>query len=205
MTKIWKISLVVLGLLVLPGALVQADTLEDIQKAYLGHDGFTVKFDQDTYQTLVKKKIHFTGMVSYKRGCGVRMDVFTPERQLIIVKGSTLWINLIDQGTSSVQEIPEAFASRNVLSFFAGMNHLSTDYEIEPSGKGLVLHPKKGTGIIHIQVNDKHHITKLELKDATGNISTIHLHGYEFKADPDMDLFDPDIQMNSIDQPSNGS
>ncbi|HHO75493.1 MAG TPA: outer membrane lipoprotein carrier protein LolA [Deltaproteobacteria bacterium] len=166
-----------------------AGTLDEIQRRYMQYNDFIVVFTQDTYQALVDKRIHFTGKVFYKRDVGVRMDVYEPQRQMIILKDQTVLIHLPDENTTTCQELPKEIASQNILGFFSGLNSIDEDYTIEDTQDELILHPKGGTGFISIQTDESDHISRILLKDATGNNSTIVLSDYQFNTGMQEDIF----------------
>jgi len=180
MRKKWKSSLIILAVLFGLSASAFAGSLEDIQKEYMNYHDFVVTFSQDTHQTIVDKKIHFTGSVSYKRDTGVRMDVYTPQRQVIILKGQAVIIHLPEEKTTTRQEIPKEIATQNILGFFSGLTTIEDDYIVEETGDHLMLHPKDGTGFIAIWADSAHHLSRILLKDATGNSSDISLRDYRF-------------------------
>ena len=135
MLRKWKSSIIAgLSVLVLAGTAC-GGSLEDIQNEYLNYQDFTVNFSQDTHQTIVDKNIHFTGSVSFKRDAGVRMDVYSPQRQIIILKDTMVIIHLPDEATTTQQELPKEIASQNILGFFSGLASIEADYDVECSGK----------------------------------------------------------------------
>jgi outer membrane lipoprotein-sorting protein len=79
-----------------------------------------------------------------------------------------------------MQEIPKEFASQNVLAFFAGIASLEGDYKVTAAAGSLKLKPKKGVGDLTIKVDEQNLIKAIELKDATGNVSSIRLKNYRF-------------------------
>ena len=200
MTMKWKRSLLLSIVILFTATLLLADTLLDVQRSYEQHSHFTVEFYQDTYQSIVNKQIHFTGKVSYKRGLGVRMDVYTPQKQIIILKEDAVWIYLPDEGTSSIQEIPKEIATQNILAFFSGIGSLSENYSIQENSDYFTLIPKTGTGSIHVWLDDKNFLKRIQVKDSTGNQSDVHLLQYTFHAKVENDLFDPEQVIKSIDK-----
>ncbi len=196
MLKRWKSSLIIAAVLVGLAVSASAGSLEDIQKEYMNYHDFIVNFSQDTHQTIVDKKIHFTGSVAYKRGTGVRMDVYTPQRQIIILKGQTVIIHLPDEKTTTQQEIPKEIATQNILGFFSGLASIETDYVVEDTGEYLILYPKGGTGFISVWADGEHHLSRILLKDASGNSSDISLSDYRFN----VGILDDVFTLN-VDQP----
>ena len=184
-----KNSLTVLFLILVLTSFANAGTLEEIQSRYKHYNDFVVMFSQDTHQSLVDKRIHFTGKVFYKRDVGVRMDVYKPQRQVIILKDQTVLIHLPDENTTTSQELPKEIASQNILGFFSGLNTIDEDYTIDDTGDELILHPKGGTGFISIQTDESNHLSRILLKDAAGNSSNIQLSDYLFNTGIQEDLF----------------
>lgn len=184
-----KIKILSVALLLCALPLAAASSLKAIQDSYSRHRDFTAEFSQDSYQVMLKKNIHFTGKVFYRKDLGVRMDVYSPQKQRIILKGSTVWVYLPDEGTTSLQEIPKEFASQNVLAFFAGISSLEGDYKVAVEGDKLKLKPKKGVGDLTISVDKANLIRAIQLKDATGNLSEIKLRDYRFDQGLKAELF----------------
>ncbi|MGC9323839.1 MAG: LolA family protein [Desulfomonilia bacterium] len=184
-----KNSLILLVILFVFAVDIHASTLEEIQARYSGYRDFVVSFSQDTVQILANRTVHFTGTLSYKRDMGVRMDVYVPQRQVIILMEETVVIHLPEEGTSTVQEIPKEIAAQNILGFFTGLISLDEVYEVNEAGDALVLTPRNGTGSMSIWTDERNLLRKLIFRDATGNSSEITLDGYAFDTGLSDDLF----------------
>ena len=176
----WTNSLFLFLFVLIAASPLHGESLKNIQRFYMDHRDFTVDFTQDTFQSLVNKEIRFTGTVSYKRDTGVRMDVFAPERQIIILKGQTVVIHLPEEETTTVQALPPEIATQNILGFFSGLESIGEGYQIQESTDALFLYPREGSGHITVWTNDDHSIARILLKDATGNQSDIRLSNYRF-------------------------
>lgn len=184
----WKSSILVVVLLGLPG-LTHAIELGKVQQRYAKLNDFSAVFKQETFQVIANKTVLFNGKVSYKRNSGVRMDVMSPERQILILKGSTVLIVLPEQGTSQVQEIPPEISAQNILGFFAGFASIEEQYAVQETADHLILTPKTGTGSISVWVDTDGLIQRILLKDAMGNTSDIRLSGYRFNMNISDELF----------------
>jgi chaperone LolA len=193
----WKSSIVAAAALLSIAGLAQAIELNRIQQRYSHIEDFVALFSQDTFQVIANKTVHFTGKVSYKRIVGVRMDVFTPQRQLLVLKGQTVLIILPEEGTTQVQEIPKEIAAQNILGFFSGLDSIEDHYTVQKSSETLILKPKEGTGSITVWVDKDNLITRILLKDATGNASDIVLSDYRTNRGLSDDLFRVNSEENS--------
>jgi outer membrane lipoprotein-sorting protein len=197
----WKNSITLLILLLFAASPLYAENLKNIQQFYMNHQDFTVGFTQDTYQSLVDKDVRFIGTVSYKRDAGVRMDVYKPQRQIIILKGQTVVLHIPEEDTTTVQALPPEIASQNILGFFSGLESIGEGYQIQESPDALFLYPREGSGHITVWTNDNHSIKRILLKDATGNQSDIRLSNYQFNTGLSESLFHLEQEQDAVKQP----
>lgn len=178
-----------------------AESLKNIQRFYMDYKDFTVSFSQNTFQSLVNKEVRFTGTVSYRRGVGVRMDVFKPQRQIIILKGQQVVIHIPEEDTTTVQALPPEMANQNILGFFSGLESIGEGYEVQESSDALFLYPREGSGHITVWTDDSHAIKRILLKDATGNQSDIRLSNYRFDTGVPESLFHLEEEGDAVTQP----
>ncbi|HPX18188.1 MAG TPA: outer membrane lipoprotein carrier protein LolA [Deltaproteobacteria bacterium] len=197
----WKNSLIILIFAVCAASPLYAENLKNIQQFYKDYQDFTVNFTQNTFQSLVNKEIRFTGTVSYKRGVGVRMDVFKPQRQIIILKGQEVVIHIPEEDTTTVQALPPEMANQNILGFFSGLESIGDGYEVQESSDALFLYPRQGSGHITVWTDDSHAIKRILLKDATGNQSDIRLSNYRFDTGIPENLFHLEGEEDAVTQP----
>jgi outer membrane lipoprotein-sorting protein len=193
----WKSSFLIVFFILSITAIVQAASLKAIQQRYSHVEEFTSFFSQDTFQVIANKTVHFTGTVSYKKNSGVRMDVLTPQRQILVLKGRNALIILPEEGTSQVQEIPKEIAAQNILGFFTGLGSIEESYSVQETAENIVLKPKKGVGSITVWTDKDNLIKRILLKDATGNASDISLTRYRFNPGLSDKLFKPDTGATS--------
>lgn len=197
----WKNSLIILIFAAFAASPLYAENLKNIQQFYKDYQDFTVNFTQNTFQSLVNKEVRFTGTVSYKRGVGVRMDVFKPQRQIIILKGQEVVIHIPEEDTTTVQALPPEMANQNILGFFSGLESIGDGYEVQESSDALFLYPRQGSGHITVWTDDSHAIKRILLKDATGNQSDIRLSNYRFDTGIPENLFHLEGEEDAVTQP----
>jgi chaperone LolA len=185
----WKSSLLPVVLILTLSGISNAIELTKVQQRFSKVQDFTAMFKQETFQVIANKTVHFDGKVSYKRDAGVRMDVTSPQKQILILKGQTVLVILPEEGTSQVQEIPNEIAAQNILGFFTGLSSIEEHYTVQSADDHLVLMPKTGTGSISVWVNTDNLISRILLKDAMGNTSDITLSSYRFNRGISDELF----------------
>ncbi|HQP30593.1 MAG TPA: outer membrane lipoprotein carrier protein LolA [Deltaproteobacteria bacterium] len=191
MPRKWKSSIILLLAVWLPASELAAVDVHSVQQRYARHKDFQASFTQQSFQVLVNKEITFNGSLYYKRPDRARMDVTSPQRQIITLKGSSVTVTLPDEGTQAIQEVPREIASQNILAFIAGLGSIERDYSVQESSDHLVLTPKNGTGAINIWIDGDNLVRRVALTDAMGNRSDIRLSGYRFDVGLKDDLFNP--------------
>jgi outer membrane lipoprotein-sorting protein len=192
MRRKWKSSIVIVFFIISIANIAVAVNLKSIQHRYSPIEDFTASFSQDTFQVIANKTVHFTGTVSFKRSSGVRMDVLTPQRQILILKGRNALIILPEEGTSQVQEIPKEIAAQNILGFFTGLSSIEEYYSVQETSENIILKPKEGAGSITVWTDKDNLIKRILLKDAMGNASDISLTRYRFNQGLSDTLFKPE-------------
>jgi chaperone LolA len=206
MAKKWKNSLIVSVFILISGTAVFAAGIEDIQKKYSAYRDFDATFNQSTYQVILNKNVDFTGKILFKRPDGVRMDVYKPQKQIIILKGNKLVVALPDEKTMAVQEVPKEIATQNLLAFIAGISSLDKGYKIRKEKDHFVLTPKNGSGEITIWTDEESIIKRVKLVDSAGNRSDIRISDYRFNIGLKDNLFEtPDLNAPSDGRKSSGN
>lgn len=183
-----SLLLTVTALLIFAGH-ASAFTAQDIQKKYSTYKDFEAVFNQKTFQVLLNKEITFQGKIMFKKPGGVRMDVFKPQRQILILKDNKIVVIVPDQKVIAVQEVPKEIATQNFLAFMSGISNLEKDYNISREKDALVLKPKTGSGQIKIWADGNNIINRISLVDSMGNKSDVRLSDYRFNTGPSDELF----------------
>lgn len=189
MARKWKSSLVLFSIVLALATVATAASVDDIQKTYSAFKDFDATFTQDTYQVILNKNVNFTGKIMFKRPDGVRMDVYKPQKQIIVLKDNKLVVMLPDEKKMAVQEVPKEIATQNLLAFVAGISSLDKEYNVKQEKDRIVLTPKKGAGEINIWANGGNIITRVKLVDSMGNKSDISLSDYRFNMGLKDDVF----------------
>ena len=206
------------GLLVLllcPASLfADALLLQRIQTRYQQTGSFTARFVQVDQRTEAEER-RAQGSVRYKRPGRMRWHYESPDEQLLVTDGETLWLYdpLLENVT--IQRI-ERVAPGTVLAFLLGVGDLESDFRPRPqtrklldSRQGVVLElmPRREMANleflqleVHPQTSD---LLALALVDGSGNVRTIRLEGMErnvelaeaefvFEVTPDLEVIRPE-------------
>ncbi len=206
------------GLLVLllcPASLfADALLLQRIQTRYQQTGSFTARFVQVDQRAEAEER-RAQGSVRYKRPGRMRWHYESPDEQLLVTDGETLWLYdpLLENVT--IQRI-ERVAPGTVLAFLLGVGDLESDFRPRPqtrklldSRQGVVLElmPRREMANleflqleVHPQTSD---LLALALVDGSGNVRTIRLEGMErnvelaeaefvFEVTPDLEVIRPE-------------
>ena len=206
------------GLLVLllcPASLfADALLLQRIQTRYQQTGSFTARFVQVDQRAEAEKR-RAQGSMRYKRPGRMRWHYESPDEQLLVTDGETLWLYdpLLENVT--IQRI-ERVAPGTVLAFLLGVGDLESDFRPRPqtrklldSRQGVVLElmPRREMANleflqleVHPQTSD---LLALALVDGSGNVRTIRLEGMErnvelaeaefvFEVTPDLEVIRPE-------------
>ena len=181
----------------------EKDLLQMIQKQYQSIRSFSGRFVQSSHrgdtETGLKKA---EGHVSYKRPGKMRWLYETPEEQLLVTNGLTMWLYdpLLENVT--VQKL-EKITEGTALSFLLGLGNLQADFihrEISKnlliSQNGLIveLEPKKSTAnLAFIQLNvhpETYNLQTIALMDQQDNYRTIQLMNMKYNLEIEDNFFE---------------
>ena len=183
-----KLAPILISVLILVSTEADASLLETLQHRYAHYENFTVEFDQISYYHIMNKHINFKGKLYYKRPDLVRMDVYKPQRQVIIMEGTKVVIYLPEEKNIIVQDVPKELAYQNILAFFAGLASIEKVYDVKEKQGHIFLRPKRGKGSIEVSVHQDL-IKQIDVVDAVGNKSDIVLRNYKFDCGISKKLF----------------
>lgn len=164
--------LLTLGLLLLPLSLAAQQSAEDllqgIQQRYLETSSFTAHFAQRDRRTGSEPR-QAEGVLQYKRG-KMRWQYETPEEQLIVTDGDTLW--LYDPLLENVTIQPlNAVATGTALSFLLGLGDLGQDFQAQEVSQTLFTQER---GLV-VELKPREALANLELMQLEVNSETLEL------------------------------
>jgi outer membrane lipoprotein carrier protein len=166
-------------------ALAESEQIRAIQNRYLATETFTARFVQ-TDRRAGDSLRQATGELRYKRGM-MRWHYDTPEEQLIVTNGQTLW--LYDPLLENVTIQPlEAVADGTALAFLLGIGDLENDFTLRPETQKLFdapqgevvelapFEPMANLDFLQMEVHPKTlELQALAIADLSGNVRLIRL------------------------------
>ena len=179
------------------------DLIEVIQKQYQSIRSFSGRFIQSSHlaDTEIGPKIA-EGLVSYKRPGKMHWLYESPEEQLLVTNGQTIWLYdpLLENVT--VQKL-EKITEGTALSFLLGLGNLQTDFIHKEISKNLLtdqdgliveLEPKKSTAnLSFIQLNvhpETYNLQTIALMDQQDNYRTIRLMNMKYNLEIEDNFFE---------------
>ena len=179
------------------------DLIEVIQKQYQSIRSFSGRFIQSSHiaDTETGPKIA-EGLVSYKRPGKMHWLYESPEEQLLVTNGQTIWLYdpLLENVT--VQKL-EKITEGTALSFLLGLGNLQTDFNHREISKNLLigqdgliveLEPKNSTAnLAFIQLNvhpETYNLQTIALMDQQDNYRTIQLINMKYSLEIEDNFFE---------------
>jgi outer membrane lipoprotein-sorting protein len=106
-----------------------APIVAKLKNAYAGRCCFQANFDQVTVNISMDMKDHFTGMIYVKKPNLIAMEVETPEKQKVIIRGAEYTVFFPAEGNVSEGRIPPDMNMEHFFSFLADMSTLDERFE----------------------------------------------------------------------------
>ena len=107
------------------------EVIKKVQDVYSRHCCFRAAFNQLTVNVSMDLKDRFEGIIQVKKLGMIALDVESPEKQKVVIKGKSYTVYFPQDGTASHGEVPPEM---QMLSTFSGFSRMLTPWtEIFPS------------------------------------------------------------------------
>ncbi len=169
------------------------DVVKKVKEVYSRQCCFRANFNQLTVNVSMDLKDRFEGIIQVKRPGMIALDVESPEKQKVVIKGKSYTVYFPQDGTASHGEIPPEMNVEQFFGFFANIGALDRDFSIAFPAKTqdeaeklifLELTDRKnsgGTYRIMLGVDqDLFTIRRAIIYDALGNYNRFDLTGITF-------------------------
>src|SRR2546428_2609976 len=164
-----------------------ADAIVDsLQKNYEATVDFVADFRQETEVKTLNRNLKASGQVSFKRPGKMLWRYEEPKGQFVLADGKSLDFYQPEQNQIIKSPLKNAFRSDVPLSFLLGIGNLKKDFKStlksgDEKQYTLRLEPKNESGgfseILLGVGKPSFDILWVSVRDATGNLTTIHLSG----------------------------
>lgn len=166
------------------------EVVKKVKEVYSRQCCFRANFNQLTVNVSMDLRDEFEGIIQVKRPGMIALDVESPEKQKVVIKGKAYTVYFPQDGTASHGEIPPEMNVEQFFGFFANIGALDRDFSIafpaktQDEAEKLIFleltdrkHPG-GTYRIMLGV-DKDHFTirRAIIYDALGNYNRFDLTG----------------------------
>jgi outer membrane lipoprotein-sorting protein len=113
-----------------------ADALvKKIQKVYSGRCCFRAHFDQVTVNVAMDMQDKFSGTMFVKKPGMIALEVQSPEKQEVIVRGRHYSVFFPEEGNASTGEIPPEMNVEKFFGFFANIGSMAKNFFITVPSK----------------------------------------------------------------------
>ncbi len=170
-----------------------------IQDVYNPSCCFSASFDQLTVNVAMDMRDRFQGQMYVRKPLDIALDVISPERQKVVMKGRSYIVYFYDDGSQVNGEVPPEINIENFFGFFTNISALDKNFTIElsprqtePEDKMIFLEltntSNSQTGFKIVLGVDRKHFTinRAIIYDALGNYNRFDLFKINFlKSIPD--------------------
>jgi outer membrane lipoprotein carrier protein len=160
--------------------------VDSLQKNYDATVDFTADFRQETEVKTLNRSLKAWGKMSFKRPGKMLWRYEEPKGQFVLADGKNLYFYQPEQNQIIKSPLKNAFRSDVPLSFLLGIGNLKKDFNSTLKGNDekqytVRLEPKNESGgfseILLGVGKPSFDILWVSVRDATGNLTTIHLSG----------------------------
>ncbi len=104
-----------------------------IKEVYSVNCCFSASFDQLTVNVAMDMRDRFQGQMYVRKPLEIALDVMSPERQKVVMKGRSYLVYFYDDGSQVNGEVPPEINIENFFGFFANIGALDKNFTIEIS------------------------------------------------------------------------
>jgi outer membrane lipoprotein-sorting protein len=172
----WKTIAAFLAILILPLEAIAQDgippvseVIARVRQVYARQCCFRASFDQLTVNVAMDLKDRFEGLMYVKRPGMIALEVETPDKQQVVIRGRTYAVYFPADGSAVRGEVPPEMNAEHFFGFLANIDNLEKNF--------FVSYPEKAT-------DPDEHLYFLELTDRKNPLST-----YRIMVGIDVNLF----------------
>lgn len=177
---------------------VRSDAVTRLQQRYDRTETLQADFSQTVESATLAGTLESKGTVAFEKPNRMRWDYTSPEPQLIVGDGETLWIYQPDLKQVIKAPLKDAFTSTTPVTFLAGLGQVERDFDVSleedtPEQWVLRLVPKKkdqglGDMVLGVRKSDAS-VAEARIKDPAGTTTRIRFSNEKLNATVDADRF----------------
>ena len=172
------------------------ELVKRIQEVYSQQCCFRASFDQVTVNVAMDMRDHFTGHMYVKKPDLIALDVQSPEKQQVVLRGRAYAVYFPSDGTAVRGEVPPEMNVEHFFGFLANISGLDKSFSITYPTKAVdeteqlyflqLSDPKKATNTYRIVVGIDMRLSIIRraiIYDALGNYNRFELSEITFSTD----------------------
>ena len=128
-----------------------AQVLSRVKETYSRYCCFQASFSQLTVNVAMDMTDRFEGTLFVKRPGQLALDVHSPEKQKVVVRGRSYSVYFLDEGSSVKGEVPADLNVEHFFNFFANIAGLDRDFEVSFPNKAF----SKEEELIFLELRDR--------------------------------------------------
>lgn len=167
--------------------------IKNVKNVYRDHCCFRAQFDQVTVNVAMDLRDRFLGTLYVRRPNLLALEVDSPERQRVVVRGGSYMVYFPDEGNAARGQVPDDINVESFISFFTDIGNLDKDFSViyakrpfDPT-EGLFMlelagiKDKRSTHRIVLGIDEtRYTIRRAIVHDALGNYNRFDLSDITF-------------------------
>lgn len=127
------------------------EVVKRVQEVYSRHCCFKAAFDQLTVNVAMDLQDRFQGVMYVRRPGWISLEVESPERQKVVIKGRSYVVMFMEDGNVVRGEVPPEINLEHFFGFFANIGDIERNFTVRFPTKVM----DKDDKLIFIELGDK--------------------------------------------------
>jgi outer membrane lipoprotein-sorting protein len=127
------------------------ETVARVKALYSRHCCFRAAFNQLTVNVAMDLKDRFKGMMYVKRPGLIALDVKEPEKQHVVIRGSSYTVYFPEDGNAVKGEVPPDINVEHFFGFFANVGNMDRNFTITSPNKSY----SREDGLVFLELRSR--------------------------------------------------
>jgi outer membrane lipoprotein-sorting protein len=111
------------------------EVISRVKQVYSGYCCFKANFDQVRVNPTMNMRDHFKGIMYVKKPASIALDVMSPEKQKVVIRGKRYMVYFPEDGNAARGEVPPNLNVQHFIDFFGKIEVVDQNFYMEFSKK----------------------------------------------------------------------
>ena len=133
------------------GTLPLEEVISRVKQVYAGYCCFKANFDQVRVNVAMNMRDHFKGVMYVKKPASIALDVMSPEKQRVVIRGKHYMVYFPEDGNAARGEVPSNLNVEHFIDFFGKIEVVDRNFHIEFSN----IPSRKNDSLYFLELTDR--------------------------------------------------